>query len=222
MKYISRSHEDFIAAVHQAIDIFPSCELCNHVRQGSLTLAHYHTILVELFHQTRSSPYTFAKAAAHCSWRHAPAKEYLLRHAEEEQSHWRWILDDLCSTGYRGPDPQRMFPHWACEAYISFNERVAERMPLARLAVASVLEGIGAAHGGEYGVKLIELLGLETHQTSFFLSHAITDQKHSEEIMEVIHGCDLTPEEWGWMTHAASVAGHLYRRLYDHETIKQA
>jgi hypothetical protein len=39
--------------------------------------------------------HTFARAAVNCDWRHELAKEYLLRHAEEERTHWRWVLDDL-------------------------------------------------------------------------------------------------------------------------------
>jgi len=211
------SQDDFNAAVATQIAAFPAARLVRRVADGSVTLAHYHGILTTLFHQTYSSPYTFAKAAAHCGWQHAAAKEYLLSHAEEERTHWRWVLEDLAATGYQGPDPRQLFPHPTCEAYISFNEKVAERMPLARLAIASVLEGIGAEFGGSYGRQLLARLGLRREQASFFLSHGETDQVHARELAEVIAASALSPEEWGWMVHAANVAGQFYRAMYDHE-----
>jgi len=213
----SESSTSFSAAVATQIAAFPTARLVQRVVDGNVTIAHFHGILTTLFHQTYSGPYTFAKAAVNCSWQHEVAKEYLLSHAEEERTHWRWVLDDLAATGYVGPDPRGQFPHPTCEAYISFNEKVAERMPIARLAIASVLEGIGSAFGGSYGRQLLQRLNLRPNQASFFLSHGETDKVHAQELTDVIAGCELTAEEWGWMVHAANVAGRFYRGMYDHE-----
>ena len=87
---------EFRAAVEEQIVAFRSTALIRRVSEGSVTLFHYHAILTTLFHQTYNSPDAFAKAAANCSWKHAVAKEYLLRHAEEERTHWRWVLNDFC------------------------------------------------------------------------------------------------------------------------------
>lgn len=215
---LSSPAAEFQAAVKSQIASFPTARLVRRVTDGTVTMTHYHGILTTLFHQTRSSPYSFAKAAANCSWeRHAVAKEYLLVHAGEELTHWQWVLDDLDATGYRGPDPRSAFPHITCEAYISFSEKLSERMPIARLATASVLEGIGAAFGGTYGRQLLERLKLTPNQATFFVSHGETDKVHSQQIAEVIAASHLTVEEWSWMTHAANVAGQFYRAMYDHE-----
>ena len=125
--------------------------------------------------------------------------------------------DDLKNSNYKGDDPRLFFPHPSTEAYISFNERVAKRMPIARLAIACVLEGIGGQLGNSYGKKLVQILGLTKEQTSFFLSHGETDKHHMHELAEVINGSELSPEEWGWMTQAATVAGQLYSNMYSHE-----
>ena len=90
-------------------------------------------------------------------------------------------------------------------------------MPVARLPIAAVLEGIGARYGGTYAGGLIRQLQLGKHQTSFFASHGETDKVHIEEIHKVIDQCELTPEEWGWMEYAARTTGQLYRAMYDHE-----
>lgn len=208
---------EFNDAVATAIFAFEETKLIKRVANGVATLVNYHDILVTLFHQTWSGPYTFAKAAANCQWKHAIGKEYLLRHAEEEKAHWRWVLDDLRNTAYAGLDPREMFPHPTCEAFISFNEKIADRMPVARLAIASVLEGIGGRFGGTYGRKLLDSLGLSNEQASFFVSHGETDKVHMRELSEAISACELTPHEWGWMTYAARIGGDFYAAMYSHD-----
>ena len=93
-------------------------------------------------------------------------------------------------------------------------------MPIARLAIACVLEGIGGQLGSAYGEKLVKTLNLTKEQTSFFLSHGETDKHHMQELNDLISVCELSTEEWGWMTHAATVAGQLYRNMYSHEAFQ--
>jgi heme oxygenase-like protein len=210
--------ERFHETVAAQIVAFESARFLKNLTAGTVTMVHFHDILTTIFHQTRSSPYTFAKAAANCSWEHERIKEYLLQHAEEERAHWRWVLDDLRSTGYAGPDPRTTFPHPTCEAYISFNDRIAERMPIARIAIATVLEGIGAHVGASsYARKLLETLGLAPEQASFFLSHGETDKVHAKQLATVIAAEELSPTEWSWMVHSAHIAGIFYRAMYDHD-----
>ena len=207
----------FWREVDSQIHAFPTARLVRRVDAGNVAMAHYHAILTTLFHQTQSGPYTFAKAAVNCGWQQPTAKEYLLRHAEEERTHWRWVLDDLRNTGYVGACPTTTLPHPSCEAFISYQSRIAELMPVGRLAMAAVLEGIGAAFGSTRGRQLLVVLGIAPKQASFFLSHGETDKVHTQELRDVIESCELSPPEWGWMTHSARIAGQFYRAMYDHE-----
>src|SRR5688572_5724464 len=75
------------------------------LKNGTLAMADYHNLLVVLFHQVYFSSTSFALAGSMCSTIDIAARDYLFHHAEEEKSHWNWILDDLKSTGYNGPDP---------------------------------------------------------------------------------------------------------------------
>jgi hypothetical protein len=209
--------DHFRAVVRRQIDAFPDNALVRLIDSKQIEMRHYHVVLTTIFHQTRSGPYTFALAAANCPWRFEIAKEYLLRHAEEERSHWRWVLDDLRSTGYRGPDPSAMHPPATAAAYSALNVAAATAMPLARLAMAAVLEGIGAKHGGVYGKRLLTALMLKPSQATFFISHGETDKTHTAELDAVLESCDLDPDEWATMNHFADVAGRLYRDMYDHE-----
>jgi len=212
--------KNFKEVVDGQVARFPSANLCARVDRGDVAMHHYHAILATLFHQTYSGPYTFAKAAVNCSWHHEVAKEYLLRHAEEERTHWRWVLDDLNATDYSVKNLRDLPPHPTCQAYIGLNYYVAEHVPVARLAIAAVLEGIGAVHGETYGRKLLQTVGLRKEQASFFLSHAETDKTHIVELLEVIDQCDLSSDEWRWMNYAAETAGLFYREMYNHEAFQ--
>jgi hypothetical protein len=99
------SEAPFQDSVAKQIASFEGAELVERVARSDLSLGHYYSILTTLFHQTRSSPYTFAETAANCDWIHEEAKEFLLQHADEEKTHWRWILNDLKNTGFAGNRP---------------------------------------------------------------------------------------------------------------------
>ncbi len=214
---IAYNPDEFRTAVQSAIDQFPRARLLQRVDEGRVSLNHYHAILETVFHQTYSGPYTFARAGVNCSWQHEVAKEYLIRHAEEERTHWRWVLNDLAATGFSGSSPRDRPPHPSTQAFIGLQYYMAQEFPIGRLAIASVLEGIGAHLGGPYGAKMLGLLGLKPSQASFFLSHSQTDVVHIAELSEVLDSLVLTGSEWQWMTHAAKCAGQLYRDMYDHD-----
>jgi hypothetical protein len=207
----------FDEIVQQQIAAFPSSRFCRRITDRTVRVSDYQTALTTIFHQARSSAFTFARASVNCGARHEAAKDYLLRHAEEERTHWRWILEDLAATGYTGVSPRERFPHATCQAYVGLNYFVAEEMPIARLATACVLEGIGATHGGSFGGELLRTLGLSSSQASFFLNHGETDRGHAQELREVVRACHLLEEEWHWMHYAAETAGRFYRDMYDHE-----
>jgi len=140
-------------------------------------MSHYHAILCTLFHQTYSSPYTFARAAVNCDWRHEGAKEYLLRHAEEERTHWRWSWT-ICEPQLCGPIPRGEPPHHTTQAYIGLNYYVAEQVPIARLAIPPYSKDRGGTWR-HIRAKLAATLNLDKSQATFFLSHAETDVVHT-------------------------------------------
>ena len=209
------SREHFLTVADAAVAAFPENRLCRRLEAGEMSVGDYHALLRMLFHQTFEGPSTFALAAAHCAPRHHRARDYLLAHAEEEKSHWQWVINDLRATGDLGPDPRTQFPAPACAAYVAFNVYTALRQPLARLGIAAVLEGIGAVHGTNYGGKLVRGLRLERAQASFFLSHGALDVGHVADVLAIIEASEPSQAEWEWLCHAARMSGLLYRRMYD-------
>ena len=132
----------FEEAVETAIAAFPGNRFAGLIDAGQLTMPHYHRLLLMIFHQTFRAPQSFALAGAMMHGRQLEARNYLIAHAAEEHTHWQWALNDLDKTGYTGPDPRAAPPPPACAAYIAFNYYIALQHPIARLAIAAVLDHI--------------------------------------------------------------------------------
>jgi len=206
---------EFSALVADLIAAFPQNKLCQKLDSGTLNIRDYHAFLNMIFHQTFEGPSTFALAGANCDPRRHTVRDYLIEHAHEEKDHWQWVIEDLRATGFTGPDPRTRFPHPACQRYIALNVYVAIRMPIARLAIAAFLEGVGATHGKKYATKLCSTLGLTASQAKFLFGHGDTDVGHMEDIMRVLSEASLTPYEWAWMGHAARTGANLYVEMYN-------
>lgn len=197
------------------INSIPANRLVRIVADGDLRMSHYHALLVTIFRQVHSSSSTFALAGALCPPSRTAVRDYLLKHAEEEKTHYQWILSDLASTGYSGASPLVGFPPSVTQAYISFNFHMAHVSPLARLAIAAFLESLGGAHGKSFATQLCTRLKLRPEQATFFFGHGDTDVGHSRELLEVLDEANPTAEEWALMGSAAQTAFDLYFSMYE-------
>ncbi len=200
--------------VDHSIQHFPSNPMCSKLDRNEFSMRDYHSILRMLFHQVYYSSSSFSLAAAHCPQSHTLIRDYLIHHSEEEKTHWTWILNDLEKTDYGG-DPRSEFPLCAAQSYIALNYYVATKHPISRLAIALILESVGANFGKRYGEKLVQTLKLNNAQILFFSGHGETDVGHTEDIWRVLEKSHLTPNDLGWMCHTAEVAGKLYFQMYE-------
>jgi hypothetical protein len=142
-------------------------------------------------------------------------REYLLLHAEEERGHWRWVRNDLESTGYAGCELDDGLVYWATEAYIAYNYYVAKTFPLGRIAIACYLESVGAAFGEKVGRVLLGALNLKASQMSFFLGHGSSDVTHRQEIIDLLRGVNLGREDVLKMINNVICASRLYRLMFE-------
>jgi hypothetical protein len=172
------------------------------IDNNELELEHIHSLLNTLFHQVYNGSSSFALAGTMCDSRYFKIREYLFHHAEEEQNHWKWIVQNLRDTGYTGPDPREVFPSFHTQSYISFAMYLAHKQPVARLAMGFILEGLSGNLGVEYGYKVAKQLGFTREQMSFFITHGELDKGHSHDILDVLEQAPLTPYEWAWPLNA--------------------
>lgn len=215
MTLLNQSRVAFESAVAQAIEAFPANSLARRIEAAEFGFPEYHRLLNTIFHQTFRAPQSFALAGAMMPSHHLTARNYLIRHAAEEHTHWEWALNDLEKTGYAGPDPREEVPSPACAAYIGFNYFIALQHPIARLSIAAVLEGLGAAYSKRYALLVAKQLELKPNQMMFFLGHSDTDVEHTQEIHKVVSELNLSAIEWQWMACAATTAGQLYTQMYE-------
>lgn len=210
------SFDSFLKVQSEAVTSFlKDNRVIEKIESNAFTLDHYHSLLRSVFHQVYFSSTSFGMAGAMSSLISPPSRTYLLHHAEEEMSHWTWILQDLQATGYKGADPRSEHPNWAAQSYLSYGVYLALFNPLGRLAMAQVLEGISGTFGTSYGMKALMQLKLKKEQAQFFLVHGELDQGHAADINDVLKKEDLTPEQWADMEHIARVTSQLYKNIYN-------
>lgn len=208
------SRDEFGKVVDEVILKFEQTSSLKKLRAGDFGIADYHRLLVELFHQVYNSSGSFALAAAHMSADKESARSYLIKHAEEEQEHWKWIINDLRNTGFQGISPLQTLPPPKALAYVSLNYYLSTKMPISRLGIALMLESVGANFGEKYGSTLVEMLKLDRTKVSFFLGHGNTDVGHTADLWRVLENCSISPQEWAWMCAATRTAGQLYCDFY--------
>lgn len=207
--------DQFKQVVHTAIDNFKDNWLFKRVDSGQAGIIDYHNYLRMIFNQTYEAPGTFALAGANCSSDYWEIRDYLIRHAEEERTHWQWVIEDLESTGYKGPDVRTVFAPIECQQYVAYNQYLATKMPVARLGAAAVLEGIGGTYAKAVSTKVASLMKLNDSQLKFTFGHGDTDVGHTKDIFDLLQKSSLPPREWANLTNAAFISGQLYKQMYN-------
>lgn len=216
---VVKNREDLQRLVGQCMARFAENNICRSIESGAFTLNNYSNVLRMLFHQVYNSSNSFALAAAGLPPARNLARDYLIKHAEEEKLHWKWIVEDL--QGITGK-PEGIFGEFAptpCQAYISFNFYIASRAPIARLGIAAMLESLGATFSKSYAERICKDLKLKATQCSFFFGHGDTDVKHTQEILDVLQQSNLSLVEWSLIANVAKTAFELYGNMLD-ESLK--
>lgn len=212
---LESSRDEFIKSLNESVEAFSNNKLLIKLREKSFSITDYHNYLLCILHQTLNGPLTFAQAGANCTFKHVEIRQYLMKHAEEEMNHWKWVVEDLKNTNYPGKDPLQQFPPLECQAYVAFNFFVAQRFPLARLGIAAMLESIGAKYGKQSAMSIQKLLDLKENQLMFLYGHGDTDVGHSQEILDVLDQGNLTSQDWGVLRYATQVSFELYNRMLE-------
>ena len=217
VNYPESSFEKFSKTARSCVSDFTRQNaVIDLIDRSSFNISHLHNLLNTLFHQVYNGSSSFALAGTMCDARLFKIREYLFHHAEEEQDHWKWIIQNLRDTAYEGPDPRETFPSFPTQSYISFALYLAHHHPVARLSMGYVLEGLSGQLGVEYGAKAAGLLSLTREQLSFFLLHGELDKGHSQDILDVLQNAPLSPYEWAWCEYAAECTAQFYKALYNH------
>jgi heme oxygenase len=187
------------------------------IEEENLTIEHFHKLLNTIFHQVYTAGSSTLALAGVMTDNGMPAvREYLFHHAEEEQDHWKWIIQNLRDTGYIGPDPRAVFPSFPTQAYLSFAMHFSLKYPVESLAIAYTLEGLSSQLAVNYGLKAASQLNLTKEQMSFFILHGELDEGHEADLLDVLKNAKLTGEQWARAEYAAKATVHFYKEMYNY------
>lgn len=215
-EYQKSTFSDFEATAKQAISNFVvNNKIISAIEANQFDIKMYHRLLAGIFHQVYNSSGSFALAGSMCNTSQVIERQYLFHHAEEEMTHWQWILSDLKATGYTGQDPRDVLPSPSTTAYLSYAYYLALKFPIGRLAMALVLEGISGTFGLKYGAKVLTHLKLRPENAQFFMAHGELDQGHEVDIIKILAKSNLSPAEISQLSHVATTTSELYKRIYN-------
>ena len=157
-----------------------------HVLENGVDKDLYKLTMLQIYHYTRHN----AINQAFATWRVAPERIGLLRfcfeHASEELGHEKMIIHDLESAGLLEPGDILTLPLPATEAFIGYLYYVGLHYgAVPRLGYSYWAESV-YGHIGDLLAKVRSDLSLSDKQMSFFVAHAVIDEKHAEEVRRAI------------------------------------
>lgn len=143
-------------------------------------MADYRDLFAQLFHHIPPSSCPFAIASDNLGADRLEARDYLQRRAAR-QDEQRWQLSDAPAE-HPSPDDETA-------AFLALDHYVAQRMPLATLAIAAMQETVNARFDDA------------------------VDMTPPEEIFEILRRAHPTAQEWQDVIWATEVATVLYQRM---------
>jgi thiaminase len=165
-----------------------------HILEKGVDKDLYKLTMLQVYHYTRHN----AINQAFATWRVVPERIGLLRfcfeHASEELGHEKMIVHDLESVGLFDPADIASPPLPATEAFIGYLYYVGLHYgAVPRLGYSYWAESV-YGHIGELLGRVRSDLSLTDKQMSFFVAHAVIDEKHAEEVRRAIeqHARDNT------------------------------
>ncbi|HEY2990418.1 MAG TPA: iron-containing redox enzyme family protein [Candidatus Binatia bacterium] len=179
---------------------------------GSLDPRAYVRYLINAYNYAQYSPKVMAMAAARCIDTHPELGTYLLHHADEEQGHYRWALEDLRDLNVGETEARAARPAPACTAMIGYIHYIAGHAnPVGLFGWMYVLESVGNDLGTAVAKRLQESLkgGLR-----FVARHGVTDIGHAQELTEQIEKYVRREEDMRDVEYVAEVVADLYVHMF--------
>ena len=183
---------------------------------GKPDLAAYARYLVNAYHYAQYSPKVMAMAAARTTDTHPALSRYLLHHADEEQGHHKWALEDLFDLGVKESEARVTRPVPACAAMIGYVHYVAAYAnPIGLFGWMYVLEAVGNDLGATAAAKLQAMLGPKASDRGlrFVGRHGVSDMGHTKDLSDQIE-THVRGDDMADVCHVADVVADLYVRMF--------
>lgn len=166
------------------------------VAEGNFDERFYKLYLLETYHYTFHNARNQALVGARVDNQNIHYIKYCFKHAYEEVGHELMALHDLRQMGTQTPVEKFPSPLPETKTLIAYLYHISQRgNPLGRLGYSAWAED-SYEHFGPFLQRIQSKLNLTKAQMSFFVEHAVVDDKHADQVMKAIESYCKTDEDW--------------------------
>ena len=184
------------------------------IYNGTLTLAEYKRLLVNLRQQVIDGSQWIARAASNISMEHFPVRSSFIRHSSDEHRDYQLLEKNYLRCGGKEEDILTGNKNIGSEALSAFMfHRASQPDPFDLLGGMFIIEGLGNRVAGKWGRAIKQQLELDDDQVSFLIYHESSDsnENHFERFEKAIQSDLLTREVAEKIVKTAKVVARLYK-----------
>ena len=181
--------------------------------KGTLTLAEYKRLLVNLRQQVIDGSQWIARAASNVSMEYFPVRSAFIRHSSDEHRDYQMLEKNYINCGGSEEEILTGIKNIGSEALSAFMfHRASQPNPFDLLGGMFIIEGLGNRVSGKWGRAIQQQLNLDKDQVSFFIYHESSDSNdnHFERFEQAIQSELLTREMAEKIVKTAKVVARLY------------
>jgi hypothetical protein len=185
--------------------------LLRRLARGTLTLADYQALLVNLRQQVVDGALWMSRAASNVDEARLELRSALMRHAVTEHRDYRLLEADYAATGGDLAVIRGAAKNVGSEALSAWMFHEASKPnPFGLLGAMFIIEGLGAVKAAEWGRAVADRLGLEGRAVSFLLYHGGNDGDHMAEFETMLAMVLPDPAIEDRVVRCAEVTARLY------------
>ena len=182
---------------------------------GDLTVAHYQSLLREIYFYARESPPFFAAILIHLRGAQREYIKKMLQHARSETGHDALALADLHALGVNTKNIPNERPLPATSALIGFSFYLIQYLnPVSYLGFVFHLEYLPTNFGQQY-VKGFLQAGVPTNAMSFLLEHNEADVGHNLLMADYVENLLLNERDVADTIYAMQVTATLFANVVE-------
>jgi hypothetical protein len=192
---------------------FNRCEAMQRIVGGDIGIAHYKSILRQIFHQARENPQLQALAAVRFRGGQRESIKRFFQHATSEIGHDKLALADLAVLGEDVANIPAERPHPATAALTAFAfHHVEYSNPIGYLGYLFHLEFTPTQDGALYMDRL-RSLGVPDEAMTFLAEHATVDVAHNKLMERYAEDLIRTEDDFDAVVYVMRATGYLYGEM---------
>lgn len=183
--------------------------------EGDFTVAHYQSLLREIYFYARESPPFFAAILVHLRGAQRNYIKTMLQHASSETGHDELALADLRALGVNTDNIPNERPLPATSALISFSFYLIQYLnPVSYLGFVFHLEYLPTHFGQQIAQGFLQA-GVPMSAMTFLLEHTEADVGHNLLMAEYVENLLLTERDVDDTIYAMQVTATLFGNLVE-------